>query len=863
MRQIQVLTAGVFAVLSSAAGVAAESGDPFTPFAAIPAAERLPRGAALTVGEDGTFRVNGEPRYLTATIVYGDGTEFARRTSGYPDELRWLYEAIPDFEGMQRLGIDAMGFEAGHAWMRTVNPTGAPGWVLGCEGWPKQPAFPASSAGMLPMYVDLTAASWSHGAMTAKLNPALPADAWTSCRNHWVPYSVESEAGRNLWLTMWRETVKECAAMPVKPYVYELMNEPAYGDLEGAKTIRERIERQKRHEEAFASLVGEGAAVVHAGQPGAFATLQPLGHAADGVNLYEVYRRLDLICSPTGGGGLVGGHLLRALADGKAIVDGETYIGTTVNSIRGSLISEYQRGFNASYTFKWSRRPRDWAHGGDVEKERVAAQKISPYNYLNPYQVEPAALNGFRLAKRDILEVNEFFTPRDRGLPRKVAVLMSNPTDRLRRARDRRSNARFKQALTELDYAHLEPDVVFEEQLRDEPARLDRYRVLVAAGIEATLPTTAPVVAAWLQRGNTLVMTDSDLGLDEYGERREGTDLVGDVRVVSAEGVPSEVYAARLTESVTAAGISPSCETRGERCVEVTGAVRNGMRAWILTLRAFLPAVVGFRPAVREEMTAVMRTVMKDGAAITCRRELEPDADGVMPLFLKPGEPLILVAGPREKLGLRYPESPDAKWLSPLAADEVRKVAEDAFAKERRRREAENRARMRPPAAGAVTLDPANLKLGCWNPPDVFCPEFRDGVLFLSHGEHPQAWSGCALRLKKPVALPASESGTVLAFEIARIRNRWGQLARHPMLQMAVDVVGVDGRKRTVSSTVKNADGLKDFEQTPEDEAAWTTVQVDLGRFDGALSRFNFQYMGNVGIDPGAVKVRGFRLEPK
>ncbi len=83
------------AAVSAIAGV--EGADPFVRFADIPAAEALPRSASLTVAPDGTFLVNGKPRYLTATIFYGGTSERFIHTSGYPACLNWLYEEIPDF----------------------------------------------------------------------------------------------------------------------------------------------------------------------------------------------------------------------------------------------------------------------------------------------------------------------------------------------------------------------------------------------------------------------------------------------------------------------------------------------------------------------------------------------------------------------------------------------------------------------------------------------------------------------------------------------------------------------------------------------------------------------------------------------
>ena len=58
------------------------------------------------------------------------------------------------------------------------------------------------------------------------------------------------------------------------------------------------------------------------------------------------------------------------------------------------------RGLNASYLFKWSRRPNDPAwklpNGG------VRLAEIFPYMVLNPYAVNPHAFLGLMDAKKII-----------------------------------------------------------------------------------------------------------------------------------------------------------------------------------------------------------------------------------------------------------------------------------------------------------------------------------------------------------------------------------------------------------------------------------------------------------------------------
>lgn len=286
-------------------------------------------------------------------------------------------------------------------------------------------------------------------------------DAWTQGHHHWVPYSIVHPQGRGVWKHMWEEVVKGCMDFSyevedpathekktirtgVHPWCYELFNEPScwdespyakqcfaekmkarYGSIEklnrawaaseaGARQFESfealataygdaknptafLVEYTKFIETCFASLLEEGAAIVAKTDRGALATFQPCMTRTRGLDLYRCYKPLGVVCSRTNGGGSLDAHLLRALADGKPIVDNEMYIGQTFGSIRGAYLAQYQRGFNISYSFKWDGRK-------------------SAYNFMNPDNVAADALLAVRASKREILDVNAFFTPRNRGL---------------------------------------------------------------------------------------------------------------------------------------------------------------------------------------------------------------------------------------------------------------------------------------------------------------------------------------------------------------------------------------------------------------------------------------------------------------
>lgn len=119
----------------------------------------MPKDATITFSKDGDILVNGKPRYLPATIFYEmTDLETEAHTVGYPDDLKWLYEQMPDYEAAQRLGFDALGSYATLEWMKLYRDG-----FGGRRQNPKQmERFLKSGLGI---YVDYTASEWWHGSM--------------------------------------------------------------------------------------------------------------------------------------------------------------------------------------------------------------------------------------------------------------------------------------------------------------------------------------------------------------------------------------------------------------------------------------------------------------------------------------------------------------------------------------------------------------------------------------------------------------------------------------------------------------------------------------------------------------------------
>ena len=402
--------------------------------------------------------------------------------------------------------------------------------------------------------------------------------AWTQGHQHWMPWSIVHPQGRGVYRHMWEGASKDAfdVAQSVgnRPWCYELLNEPAcwdespYAKKLFAETMKKKygsigklneawaasetgggkrfgsfdeladacgkgdnptaylVEYTKFMEDCFASLLAEGAVIVRDKvDPQALATFQPCTIRTRGIDLFTAYAPLGAVCSHTGGRGIMEAHMLRGLAYGKPIVDSEMYIGASEGSIRNSFLDQFQRGYNISYAFKWNRTQK------------------SGYNFLNLDNVKPEALLGIREAKLDALDVAEFFAPRDRGYPREVAVLFSSTTERLAQCAGHQSYKMFDQAIVGCDFAHLCPEVVWENQFVAEltPATQDGsgpksaedraaaqfaqrvarhsrcFKVLVAAGVDAVRSGVCAAIRNWVEEGGILVLIGETMGLNQYG----------------------------------------------------------------------------------------------------------------------------------------------------------------------------------------------------------------------------------------------------------------------------------------------------------------------------------------------------------
>ena len=529
-----------------------------------PALLMPPDSEKVEIARDGTFLVNGKPRFLLGTVLYHTPSlSECAHGPGYADEDAWIYETIPDRDYLQRLGFDTVGGEVSTTWMQAFRPEKSfwqgrrqNDWSLASRYWKSG----------LPTIVDFTCATWSHGALRAEegREPSISAIPKGGA-GHFMPYSLVTREGRDLYARMWRSGAEELRTNGVKPYAYELFNEPtyddrspearavfaaqlsslfkgdpaamdqawgsSYGSFEAASSFKHPnecpglgVEWLKFCEARFASGIALGRDTIREVDPDARVCFQPLGMNFGRVDMLEANWHCGVVMSPTGGGDLYDSLVLKALAfvRGKPIIDGEAYLGHTRASHRAKILLEWARGFNASYYFKWERRLWDPVLKGENGPARLAEK--FPWLALNPASTPTEALAGLMDAKREIMAMEDLFGPRNRGPGRtpisftnRIASLVSQSTERLGFAAGHANHTFSRVNATAMARdAHLPVDAVFEEQF------LDRwpysYNFIVAAGIDAKYRLMWIPPDEWcLKFSGTLVLLQEALQLDEWG----------------------------------------------------------------------------------------------------------------------------------------------------------------------------------------------------------------------------------------------------------------------------------------------------------------------------------------------------------
>jgi len=198
----------------------------------LPPAAIMPRMATLGVNQDGNLLVNGKIRHLLGTQcgIQMLRSEFAP-TSGYPANLKWIYEELLNYNNAQRLGFDTLEIFVTAGWLKNR----LPGYQLNFRDADDGKMVGQIINNGLPVLVDYTCFPWTHGTLTQpKWRQYVPAEVIneynTGEGNHWVPYNIFHPEGKKLYQTYWEHGLAEIKTGNNPIYAYELFNEPGYDD---------------------------------------------------------------------------------------------------------------------------------------------------------------------------------------------------------------------------------------------------------------------------------------------------------------------------------------------------------------------------------------------------------------------------------------------------------------------------------------------------------------------------------------------------------------------------------------------------------------------------------------------------------
>lgn len=311
----------------------------------------VPNGSEITIDRDGNYCLNGIPRFFIGTQIEQKIKAAMAPTAGYPPELKWLYEQVPDYRMMQRVGVDLLGYLVDDGWVREHVPKFRSFFFNETEMAEYRKLFREYR---LPMYVDYTAAPWAQGVLSRlRKQASLPDEVFTSTGamgsgQHWVPYCLANPQGRKLYLEYWAHGANQLKRYGGKALFYELLNEPAYydpcpanrkqfveflkrkyrtadelnrvwksryPDFEEVGKFRRRTDNPglfvdwcKFTEQQITEICREGNKLIRSIDPGARTCVQIMGGnnyrvlPNSCVNTYELSKFSDVISLPTAGG---------------------------------------------------------------------------------------------------------------------------------------------------------------------------------------------------------------------------------------------------------------------------------------------------------------------------------------------------------------------------------------------------------------------------------------------------------------------------------------------------------------------------------------------------------------------------------
>ena len=547
-----------------------------------------PLNPKVTISHTGNYLINGKPRFLIGAQFEADLARGLAHRPGYAAEYNWIYDEPLFYKNAARLGFDTLGYFTPSTWTRRYDPAAV--WA-GAGTAPEDEAIfdqVLQNTG-LPLYVDMTCEGWTHGFLATRPG-VISADAVSDRRkSHFLRYSILHPDGIKLYKEMITYITERAVKNNITPLFYELFNEPGYwddnaynrslfiqylknkytdinslnktwrsgysdfSDLAEFKSPSDNnslfVDWYKFMELSFTRLCILANDIVRKIDPDARTCVQLGGRSyyrsltpANGVNIYEVAKHMDVISVGTGGGvdrlgtglntaplhtiqanilvsreGILSARFYQNLAEGKKpIHNGEFSIAGAID--RRDLINhfwmEVARGFDASYIFKWDKRAWDWK---DAAAGKANAEKLD-YMWLNPYAKPVDLLAGILDFKKELKRAEDIMVKKPRGYTNHIMLLISYPTERMAGIAPSERNEVLAYAGA-LEFGHWGWDVILEEQLGD--GRLDNCKLLIMAGIKNVYPTTPALLEKYLERGGVII---SALGLpacDEYDNQVE------------------------------------------------------------------------------------------------------------------------------------------------------------------------------------------------------------------------------------------------------------------------------------------------------------------------------------------------------
>ncbi|NJL30499.1 MAG: hypothetical protein HC898_02075 [Phycisphaerales bacterium] len=303
-------------------------------------------------------------------------------------------------------------------------------------------------------------------------------------------------------------------------------------------------------------------------------------------------------------------------------------------------------------------------------------------------------------------------------------MLVSFPTQRLAHVTGQPHHDFVELYAEALDYGHIPIDVILEEQLEEN--RQSEYRVIVAAGADASYEGTGAKLLEFVQQGGTLVLGLETLQLNEYGQPTSFDKALGlslgdahkaDIAplLFAGHNVKAKAYRqithdpswqviARtgelpailekkhgkgriyylgaqmqreelrliLRSLLENLDIKPVCNIlhhesmKPAYSIEVQPAQRDGLSGYLLFNRSVTPLIVRFAP-----QSPINDAIMVD----PLEGIIHEVKDGQILLTLKPGVRQVVVSGPRETLAGRFGPLKEEGW--DLALAQGKKVLDD------------------------------------------------------------------------------------------------------------------------------------------------------------------------------------------